>query len=183
MTIATNQQTNEVLIAEPPHIALRILYWLMDRFRPYLGWLVLAVCMALAALPARGLSENRVAELARIQAGVDWVGPLAVLVTWLLLGWRRPRPLTHRRFFQRLLAGVLLLVAGLVILSQTLIHWLPSIDQLWATLITRSWGALSWQILSDWTGLGTRFSLWWQGVRAGGAAQDNLIFADRKSVV
>jgi len=176
MTIATNQHTNEVP-AEQPHIALRMIHWLVDTYRPYLGWWVLIVTMALAALPSLGLGENRVTELRRIQASVDWVGPGAVVVTWLLLGWRRPRPFARRRVLHLLGVLSLLLLAGLVILSQTLIRWLPGPGQLWSTAWTGSWSALGWQMITDWFGLATRFSLWWQGVRTGGAAQDNLIFA------
>ena len=81
MTIATNQETNDQLIKESPHVVWRIATWLVAHYRPYLGWVVLAICMTLAALPSLGLGENRVAELERIQAGVDLVGPGAVLVT------------------------------------------------------------------------------------------------------
>lgn len=177
MTITTNQPTNELPIDDQPHIVLRIVTWLIETYRPYLGWLVLAITVSLAALPSLGLGENRVAELRRIQAGVDLVGPVAVVVTWLLLGWRKPRPLAQHRLWGRLLVSGLLLLAGLVVVSQALVRWLPGPGQLWSTLLTGSWPTLGWQIITDWLQLGTRFSLWWQGVRAGGAAQDNLIFA------
>ncbi|MEZ4725503.1 MAG: hypothetical protein R3E79_00030 [Caldilineaceae bacterium] len=181
MTIATNeptnQPTNQLPLDDRPHLVLRIVQWLVDTYRPYLGWWVLFVTMTLAALPSLGLGENRVTELRRIQASVDWVGPGAVVVTWLLLGWRQPRRLTRWPLLHLLIVLSLLLLAGLVILSQTLIGWLPGLGQLWTTLLTGSWPALGWQLITDWLGLVTRFSLWWQGVRTGGAAQDNLIFA------
>lgn len=177
MTIATDQPTNQTVVEERQHIVLRILYWLIEHYRPYLGWLVLAVSFLLAALPAQGLGENRVAELRRMQAGVDGIGPAAVLVTWLLLGWRTVRRQSRWLTFDRIVTALLLLLIGAVILSQALIRWLPTLGELGATLVTGRWGSLGRQIITDWVDLGTRFSLWWQGVQAGGAAQDNLIFA------
>lgn len=177
MTLATNQSTDDLIPEERPHFVLRTLYWLLDHYRPYLGWLVLGVCVLLTALPAQGLGENRVTELRRMQAGVDSVGPAAVLVTWLLLGWRQPRRLTRWRFLNVILLTLLLFLSGLVILSQALIRWLPGLGDLLTTIITGRLPTLGQQIVTDWLDLGTRFALWWQGVQAGGAAQDNLIFA------
>lgn len=177
MTLATNHPTDELIPEERPHVVLRTLYWLIAHFRPHLGWLVLGVCLLLAALPAQGLGDNRVAELRRMQAGVDSIGPAAVLVTWLLLGWRKPQWLTRWRLLNVTLLILLFLLAGIVILSQGLIRWLPGIGELLTTLMTGRWPALGQQMVTDWVDLGTRFGLWWQGVQAGGAAQDNLIFA------
>lgn len=177
MTLATNQPTEESIPEEHQHIVLRTLLWLLARCRPQLGWLVLGVCLLLAALPAQGLGENRVAELRRMQAGVDGIGPVAVLVTWLLLGWRKPQWLTRWPLLNFILLTLLFLVAGSVIISQALIRWLPGIGELLTTAMTGQWVALGQQIVTDWVDLGTRFALWWQGVQAGGAAQDNLIFA------
>lgn len=177
MTLATNQPTDELIAEERPHVVLRTLYWLIARYRPQLGWLVLGVCLLLAALPAQGLGENRVAELRRMQAGVDGIGPAAVLVTWFLLGWCKPHRLTRWPLLTFILLTLLLLVAGGVILSQALIRWLPSVGELARTVMTGQWPALGQQMVTDWVDLGTRFALWWQGVQAGGAAQDNLIFA------
>ncbi|MBX3015308.1 MAG: transglutaminase domain-containing protein [Caldilineaceae bacterium] len=177
MTVATNPPSADLPEQAQPHLVRRIWAGLVARYRPWLGWLVLFTSMGLAALPAQGLGENRVAELARMQAGVGGVGPLAVLVTWLWLGWRRPRALT-RWWLLNWLFGVLLLVGvGLLVLGQALVQWLPTVTQLASTVMTGQWAALGGQIVGDWVSLGTRFSLWWQGVQAGGAAQDNLIFA------
>lgn len=176
MTIATDQPTHPSIVEERQHLVLRTVYWLIEHYRPYLGWLVLGVSLLLAALPAQGLGENRVAELRRMQAGVDGIGPLAVLVTWLLLGWRKPHRWTRWRALDKIVTTLLLLLTGTVILSQALIRWLPSLGELGSTIVTGSWPSLGTQIITDWVDLGTRFSLWWQGVQAGGAAQDNLIF-------
>ncbi len=177
MTVTTDYTTEQPILAEQPHPILRVTYWLLANGRPHLGWLVLALCMLLASLPALALGENRVAELRRIQAAIDLVGPSAVLATWLILGWRKPRLFTQWRVLQLCLVGLLLLLTGLVILSQALIRWLPGPAELWSTLLTGQWSALGLGVIVDWVQLGTRFSLWWQGVRTGGAAQDNLIFA------
>ncbi len=177
MTIATDSRTNELVIEEQRHLVLRVLDWLITHYRPDLGWLVFGVSVALAALPSLGVGENRVAELQRIQVGIDWVGPMAVFVTWLLLGWRKARPLTRWRTLNFVWMFLLLLLTGALVLSQALVRWLPGPVEWGTTILNGSWATLAGQMLQDWIGLGTRFSLWWQGVRAGGAAQDNLIFA------
>jgi len=173
----TDHAADQPVVAELPHPLLRATHWLMAHWRPDLGWFVLALCMLLASLPSLALGENRVAELQRIQASIDLVGPSAVLATWLILGWRRPRRFTRWRVLHLTIVWLLLLLAGIVILSQTLIRWIPGLGELWSTLLTGSWPTLGMQLINDWLQLGTRFGLWWQGVRVGGAAQDNLIFA------
>lgn len=183
MTVTTNSPTDQPGVAEQPHPGLRVIYWLIANGRPYLGWLVLAICMLLTSLPALALGENRMAELRRIQAGVDLVGPSAVLATWLILGWRKPRLITPWRLLHLSLVWLLLLLTGILILSQALVQWVPSPAEFWSTLQSGNWSALGMGLIADWVQLGSRFSLWWQGVRTGGAAQDNLIFAALAGVI
>jgi transglutaminase-like putative cysteine protease len=161
--------------SEQPHWAVRGARWLVETFRPDGGWLVLIVCLWLAALPALALGDNRLEELRRIQVGLDLVGPLAVLATWFWLGWRRDGQRRGR------LATLLLILAvgltGVLVLSQALVGWLPSLSDVVVVLRTNGWLVLGQQMVADWNVMFTRFFLWWQGVRAGGAAQDNLVFA------
>lgn len=156
--------------------------WLADRWQPYLGWLVLGVCMLLAALPTMALGENRVAELQRIQVGLDLVGPLAVLTTWLWLGWRQPRAAARGVVLRTLGLSLAMVLTALVILSNILVGWLPGLGEVWQAGRTDSWAALGQQIIDDWLVMVTRVTIWWQGVQAGGAAQDNLIFAAIASI-
>ncbi len=161
---------------EQPHWAWRYSRWLVAYARPYLGWPVLLISLALVALPTMALGENRVEELRRIQAGIDWVGPLAVLTTWAWLGWWQPWALRGHPW-RRLGIVLGMLVTAIVVLSQVLAGWLPTLDDLWRTLVGNQWLALGQQIIGDWAVVITRFGLWWQGVQSGGATQDNLIFA------
>lgn len=169
-------ESHEITIpVETPHWAIRAYRWVVMRYRPHLGWLVFLATFCLAWLPAMALGDNRVEELRRIQASVDLVGPAAVLTTWLLLGWRTPRK--RQTIFTALATILLLFLVGLVIVSQALVSWFPTIGILWQTLLSGAWVALFQGVILDWQQLFTRFVLWWQGVQGGGAAHDNLIFA------
>ncbi len=162
---------------KPGHWATRTGLWAIEYFRPHLGWTVLAICILLALLPTWALGENRLDALRRVQAGVDSVGPLAVLTTWLLLGWRQPR---HARGLSgiRIAVSVFVLIAvGFGLLTQILTGWLPGVQALWHALVSNGWPQLSQASLEAWQRLFTHFILWWQGVQAGGATQDNLVFA------
>ncbi|CAN5723839.1 hypothetical protein BH10CHL1_BH10CHL1_44540 [soil metagenome] len=161
----------------PGHWFTRTSLWSIEHFRPDLGWTVLATCLLLALLPTWALGENRLDELRRIQAGVDSVGPLAVLTTWLLLGWRHPRRFARARKIRSALNVFVLLLIGFILITQILTGWLPSLQALWQALLYNGWSQLVQASLAAWVRLFTHFALWWQGVQSGGAAQDNLIFA------
>lgn len=160
-----------------PHWFLRFWWWTIEQGRPYLGWLVLFICLFLSVLPTWALGDNRLDELRRIQAGVDAVGPLAVLSTWLLLGWRQPLRFVRYRLLRIALIVLALLVIGMVVLTQVLAGWLPGWFELGAALLHNQWLQIGQQSIAALQRLSTHFMLWWQGVQSGGAAQDNLIFA------
>lgn len=166
-----------IIPVEQPHWTLRAIFWFLATFRPHLGWLALLVAMLLAWLPALALGDNRVIEMRRIQATLDLVGPVAVVVTWLLLGWRAPRRKSRWGKLTPLLTFLLFLLIGLLVLSQSMIGWLPGPSRLWQTVTTNGWVSLGQAMVADWQQLLTRLAIWWQGVLSGGAAQDNLIFA------
>jgi transglutaminase-like putative cysteine protease len=165
------------LALDRPHWAMRLAQWVITRWRPDAGWLVFFVCIALAALPPGALGENRLAELRTIQVWLDLAGPLAVVATWLWLGWRRPPAPVRQRPWRALGAAAGILLTGVLVLSDMLVGWVPSLAEVIQAIRTNGWATLFQQVLNDWGVMFTRFGLWWQGVRAGGAAQDNLIFA------
>lgn len=162
------------LPVEQPHWTWRLARWLINWGRPHLGWLVLFTLLLLTMLPTWALGENRQHELRTIQAGLDPLGPLAVLCTWLVLGWRGEGP--QQRWWQRLGQLLLLLGVGLLLLSQFLLNWLPGPLTLFRTTVDGAWPTLGQGMVADWLQLGTRLTIWWQGVQAGGAQQDSLIF-------
>ena len=158
------------------HVAIRMGRWLQVTFRPFLGWTVLIACFALTILPAFALRENHWMQLGRSQAILEFTGPLAVATVWYLLGWRKSHPTAGRHWLRVLVNATALLLIGLLLFSQLLFGWLPELRNLWLAASTNSWGPLGGEIVGEWRGVATRFELWWQGVRSGGAAQDNLIF-------
>lgn len=154
---------------------LRVLLWLERWARPALGWGVLLSCMVLSALPAVALRTNKWLVLGGTQTVLEWTGPLAVLSVWLIWGWRHVAPLRVAR-----LLGVARAAAtaalGLVVTSQMLLGWIPGPLRLGQALRMGTWDAIAFQIGESWRGFGLRALLWWEGVQAGGAAQDNLVF-------
>ena len=156
----------------------RMLLRLEERTRPAWGWGVLIAAMLLAMLPAVALRANRLLSLGRFQTTLELVGPLAVVTVWLLWGWRKQQ---RARFGWG--AGVGALSFGILILSQLLIGWIPGPQAIWHSLTNGQLAALPASVVDDWRQAGTRFVLWQQGVAAGGAAQDNLVFATFGGIV
>jgi transglutaminase-like putative cysteine protease len=68
------------------------------------------------------------------------------------------------------------LILGVVVISQLLLGWIPGLLRVWEAADQREWPALAAEIAGEWNNLATRIVLWWAGVRAGGGAQDNLVF-------
>jgi transglutaminase-like putative cysteine protease len=154
---------------------------MVHMLRPYLGWSIFLTVMLLTLFPALGLdliagrTLRRTPELAA-------VGPLAVMATWFVLGWRRPRFDASRRrtilaVLQACFAGLLLCGLGVLAVSQLLRHWIPGPQALWLTTRSNNWPLLVQRVQGDWTSLINQYVLWGQGVASGGANQDDLVFA------
>ena len=140
--------------------------------RPHWGWGVLVASMLLPMLPAVSLRANRWLALGSFQTTLEVAGPLAVATVWLLWGWREPR---RERFGW--LALIWAMVIGVVLLSQLLVGWFPGPRAVWQALNSGEWAQLYFNGVAAWMRGFTRFALWREGVAAGGAAQDNLVFA------
>ncbi|MCB0158074.1 MAG: hypothetical protein KDD83_08070, partial [Caldilineaceae bacterium] len=164
------------MLQDESHWALRQGRRVVQRWRPYLGWLVLALTMFIATLPALALDVHDWLRAARLSGAVRTVGPVAVLAMWLALGWRQPRG-ARWRWWQTLLLYAGLMLLGALLLSQLFLRWIPGPVALVDAARTGDWPALGERIVAQWTAFGARYVLWWQGVRAGGAAQDDVIFA------
>lgn len=160
---------------------VRVALWLVRAWRPYLGWLVAAVCMMLAVLPALLVAENGWLRGSAAQARLLALGPLAVAAAWLVGGWRQPwqwRTAFRRRvFWRRVLQVGAFLVLGLVAVSQAFGEWLPTPGALWQAVTSGDWGALGQSILAAWSAWAARYALWAQGVQANSAARDDLVLA------
>jgi hypothetical protein len=149
--------------------------WLASAWRPYLGWLALALCVALSMLPALLLQEN--GWLSPVLGGrLLWVGPVAIVTAWFLAGWGQPlavRPV----WLWRALQVLLYLLIGVAVLMQILGEWLPGWGNLRLALTTRAWASLGQHIIEAWLTVAGRYWLWWQGVEQNNAARDDLILA------
>ncbi len=143
--------------------------WLLRRVQPTRGWLVFVLCLLLALLPALG-GAARWRDAAR---GLWLVGPTAVAAVWLLPTRARGRTAAG----PRLLAVAWLALLGFAGVAQVLVGWLPSPLALARTVRAGAWTALAQATAADWLALGTRLSLWWQGVQSGDATQDPWIVA------
>ncbi len=160
---------------------VRAALWLVSAWRPHLGWLALALCMALSMLPALLLQENGWLRAPVIELRLVGLGPLAVATAWLLASWRRPWPAGRRAarlvWLGRVLRLLLFLLLGAAVLLQLLGDWLPGWGDWWLALTTGAWPALWQHILDSWQAVASRYLLWWQGVQQNNAARDDLILA------
>lgn len=153
---------------------VRGLRWLSEQGRPHLGWTVLLLCLALSMLPAALLWENRWLRSGPLSARLYLAGPLAVLVAWLVLGWRRPWVSGHRRLH------ILIQSLGWVLLSavtttQLLVGWVPEPGLLWQAATAGSWELLRVHAVEAWQRTIARYALWWQGVQNNAAGRDDLV--------
>lgn len=140
--------------------------------RPAWGWGVFAGCMLLAMLPAISIRTNRWLTLGNYQTTLELVGPLAVVCVWWLWGWRNE---TRRKFGW--VAPWVTLLIGLILISQLVLGWIPGPRVLWYAATTGDWAQVPNFGVAAWIRAYSRFVLWGEGISAGGAAQDNLVFA------
>lgn len=168
------------------HVVVRLLIWAVNKLRPELGWIVFLLGLLLMLLPGVAIHQARWVNLDRMGITVAWVGPVAVATTWLLMRWTRPlarRPAAWVRATAVIVWIVGIVVAGMIAISQTMVHWIPGFARLWQAAVDRTWFQLAGEIADVFVGLGQRLVWWWQGVEAGGAAQDNLVFVMLVAVV
>ncbi len=164
---------------ETPPWFVRFLHWIDRHFRPALGWGVFVAGLILSILPAIGVRSARWINMDSSGVVLEWVGPLALLISWLLvtgvgaLARRRGR-------VAGLIAGgvslVLWLLLGLATLTQVIVDWLPGFGALRTAFASGDWQPVAEGIGADWLSLVWRFGEWQQGILSGGAHQDDLVF-------
>lgn len=169
--MTTEPRTMPSSESEPAYFLVRAWLWAVQRLQPTFGWSMLIAMLVLSALPAIALRTNRWVDLDSLQGVLEWSGPLAVATVWWLWGWREPRPFTRRPW-----RGIMSQVIGILVLSQLLFSWFPGPD-VWERAAEDGWMVLFTEPAGVWLRFVARHVLWWRGVLAGGAAQDNLVFA------
>jgi transglutaminase-like putative cysteine protease len=171
--------STSTLPAERRHPTMVVLLWFADRFRPRLGWMTFVGALLLSLLPVWAVHDAGWVNLRRAGVMLEWVVLFGLVLSWWLISWGR-RLSAHaaqgRRFFLNFLFFVLWLMMGVLVVSQVVIHWMPSPLRLWRTAFDGTWPVLLTEITQDWLGFGWRFEQWLGGVRTGGALQDDLIF-------
>lgn len=164
---------------ETPHWFVRFLYWIDRRYRPALGWGVFVAGLLLSLLPASGVRSARWINMNSTGVVLEWIGPAALLVTWLLVA--AVGRLARGRgampgIFASGAAIVLWLSLGLATLTQLVVDWLPSYRALRAAFASGDWRPVAEGIGADWLSLVWRFGEWQRGILSGGAHQDDLVF-------
>jgi len=150
------------------------------RYRPEQGWIALGLCLCLALMPGIAAEANGWLSFSRRQnvagtSGVIALGPLAVLATWLVWSWLGNKTVGS---ILRVASQLFLLIfVGMLALLQALSGWIPGPFRLLDALLTNSWPVLESEISTDLSLLFSRVARWQSGVAAGGATQDDLIFA------
>ncbi len=164
---------------EAPHWFVRLLGWIDRRFRPALGWGVFVAGLVLSILPASGVRSARWINMNSSGVVLEWVGPLALIISWLLvtgvLGLAKGRGKAVGVAAGGV-AFVLWLLFGLATLTQVVVDWLPGFGVVRDAFASRDWQPVAEGIAADWLSLVWRFGEWQRGILAGGAHQDDLVF-------
>ena len=155
--------------------ALVFLDWAIQRFRPALGWVTFLAALLLLVIAVFAVREARWVNVSRYGVVPEWTVLVGLSVAWLFV--RRAQQFAgRRRFFGALLLFLGWLGIGVVVISQVMLGWIPSIVRLQQTAVTQNWPGLFADILAQWTSWGWRLQQWWIGVQAGGALQDDIVF-------
>ena len=183
-------------------VVVRLFNFAVERYRPPLGWAVLATGLLLALLPSLAIREAKWIDLRRVQVILEWVTVISLLSGWwlvsLLRDWTahaRPGTVNRReraqsaassnpqerlldlgRYLGFLLCFLLWIGLGLITITQVLVHWIPGPLDLWRAAKANDWLALTAGVEADVSSLIWRYTDWVQGVQAGGAYQDDFVF-------
>ena len=166
--------TDEPAGRDPSRWMLDTLRHLAVAWRPSLGWATLALCMALALLPAMLVWENDWLRSGPLLMRLYLAGPLAVGCVWAVGGWRRPMAAGNR--IARLVGqGLALLLLSAFFVSQLLAEWLPGVGAVWQAIATRQGAPLLAETTDAFRQAGLRFALWGQGVQNNSATRDDFV--------
>ncbi len=170
-------QHEKTLPAEPEpttHWAVRLTLWLARTLRPSLGWTIFAATAALVLCALLGLEATRWVNVRQARFPITWLVVVAPTTAWLI------HALGSRSLLSRLIRFFFHLILAPLILAQILVGWLPTFSELWTTIRAvdpaPNWSDLGWQMGAALERLGLRMALWVDGVRGGGATQDDLVF-------
>jgi transglutaminase-like putative cysteine protease len=153
-----------------------LLRWLGGSARPVLGWWVLLTVAALTTVPAVVVFASRWLPTGRFAASLSLLGPLAVLLLWLLSGWRA-RANGHASIVRIAIISIIYLIIGVFAITLTLQPWLPSYATLQNAWQARDISLVGAEIAANWGQLIGRFALWGEGVANAAAPRDSLVLA------
>ncbi|MCZ0937788.1 MAG: transglutaminase domain-containing protein [Caldilineaceae bacterium] len=200
--------TNE-LVVDQKNVFVRFFLYVVNRFRPPLGWVVWCVGLLIALLPAIAIREAAWIDLGRVRVTPEWVSLFGLVSAWLLVDrlrdlWERTIPSrvdpaldenghsdlpAHRSsgrlaaFFIFGLCFLLWTLLGAVTVSQVLVHWIPGPIDLWRAAMAYDLRPLAEGVSVELNSLVLRYSDWARGVEAGGAYQDDFVFLTLFGVV
>ncbi len=164
------------------HPLWRLAGWLVRVLRPPLGWPPFLAALALQLLLVRAIQDVGWVPLDRLGVSLEWVSLWGLALAWwggaLLAERGQPWP-GWLRVGARVSLLVLWGAGGVLVLGQVTVHWMPSPLRVW-WLLRRGdglWAEVAPDVATAWLHLGGRVRDWWAGVLAGGARQDDLVFA------
>ena len=181
------------------HLLARLFQAAATRYRPALGWVALSAGLSLSLLPALAIRDAAWIDLRRVQVNLEWVSFFSLVSAWWLVGRLRrgtaasvlgpaARPVSsvsdsarpRLRFLSSRLAAFLTLLLwlslGAITVSQVLVHWIPGPVDTWRAANLREFPSLAVGVQADLMGLQWRYKDWLQGVKEGGAYQDDFVF-------
>lgn len=154
----------------------RVLRFLAAQLRPAQGWIALAACVALAAVPALALQANNWVRLPETVNTLTLTGALAVLCVWWIAGWPRSVAITHMRGLSLVYSAIVVLLLGGVIISQLVMRWLPDGPSMLAALRTGDFAPPLAQMNEAIVRFGARYTVWWSGAQGGSVVPDERVF-------
>lgn len=166
----------------PAHWLQRVGRWLFKRLRPQLGWMVFCLTLALTLIPALAFRDAEWVNLRIAHFPPELLLLVAVVTIWWGRSGLRSATPGQRGLSKAAQMGQAIGIwfitgaVGLLTISQLLTGWIPSPLALGRALVNQNWPILATQMGGDLERLTQRILFWWQGVTAGGANQDDLIF-------
>lgn len=168
-------------------------HWFWERlvgpWSPRLGWLIFLLTVSLAGLPIQAARSNEWIVLGHYASTLSIIGPLGVFFMWAMMGWHRNGSWIlawlrlqweqggARRYGASIAVALLVATVGLLLITNALVRWIPGPIAMIQATASGSWPLLLSESTTNLLSVFNRLARWAGGVSAGGATQDNLVFA------